>query len=125
MLQIFKTRAFVRWLKKTPLSDQELYHAVLEMQQGLIDAELGGAIVKKRIGLLDRGKRGGARTLIATNKADKWFFIFGFEKNERDNISHNEQTALKVLATDLLSLTTVQLKKAVAVTYLEEVRYET
>ncbi|MFY9138571.1 MAG: type II toxin-antitoxin system RelE/ParE family toxin, partial [Zwartia sp.] len=33
------------------------------MTHGLIDADLGGGILKKRVGLSGRGKRGGARTL--------------------------------------------------------------
>ena len=60
------------------------------MDRGLIDADLGGGIVKKRVGLAGRGKRSGARTLIATNKGDRWFFVFGFEKNERANIGDDE-----------------------------------
>jgi hypothetical protein len=43
-------------------------------------ADLGGGIVKKRVGLAGRGKRGGARTLVATNKGNRWFFVYGFEK---------------------------------------------
>jgi hypothetical protein len=59
-----------------------------EMGRGLIDADLGGGVVGKRIALPNRGgKSGSTRTLIATNKNDRWFFMLGFEKNQRDNIS--------------------------------------
>lgn len=61
-------------MRKTELSDDALFAAVVEMAQGLIDADLGGGVVKKRVGLSGRGKRGGARTLIATNKGNRWFF---------------------------------------------------
>jgi hypothetical protein len=44
------------------------------MERGLIDANLGGGIIKKRVALPGRGKRGGARTLVATNSANRWFF---------------------------------------------------
>jgi len=54
------------------------------MEQGLIDANLGGGIIKNRVALPGRGKRGSTRTLVATNNANRWFFLFGFEKNERD-----------------------------------------
>ena len=70
MRRVFKTRYFSRWMRKTELSDELLFAAVTEMAQGLIDADLGGGIVKKRVGLSGRGKRGGART----------FFVYGFEK---------------------------------------------
>lgn len=62
------------------MTDTELCHAVAEMSQGLIDADLGGGVVKKRIATGGRGKSGGARTLIATNRGSRWFFVFGFER---------------------------------------------
>lgn len=91
MNRIFKTRHFQRWMRKTELTDQVLCTAVAEMVQGLIDADLGGGVVKKRVGLAGRGKRGGARTLVATNKGSRWFFVFGFEKNDRANIDDDER----------------------------------
>lgn len=90
MQRVFKTRYFSRWMRKTALTDQALCAAVAEMIQGLIDAELGGGVVKKRVGLAGRGKRGGARTLVATNKGNRWFFLYGFEKNDRANIVVDE-----------------------------------
>ena len=113
-MHIFKTRHFQRWMRKTALSDSDLRKAVLEMAAGLIDANLGGGVVKKRIGLAGRGKRGGVRTLVATNKGNRWFFVFGFEKNERDNISDAELQALQDYAADLLERTTAQLVAATA-----------
>ena len=113
-MHIFKTRHFQRWMRKTALGDSDLRKAVLEMTAGLIDADLGGGVVKKRIGLAGRGKRGGVRTLVATNKGNRWFFVFGFEKNERDNISDAEQQALQDYAADLLERTAAQLDAAAA-----------
>jgi len=105
MNRVFKTRHFSRWMRKTDLTDEALCGAVREMSRGLIDADLGGGVVKKRVGLAGRGKRGGARTLVATHKAELWFFVFGFEKNERANISAEETEALQTLAHDLLART--------------------
>lgn len=113
-MHIFKTRHFQRWMRKTALGDSDLRKAVLEMAAGLIDADLGGGVVKKRIGLAGRGKRGGVRTLVATNKGNRWFFVFGFEKNERDNISDAELQALQDYAADLLERTAAQLDAAAA-----------
>ncbi len=77
---IFRTRTFTRWMGKAGLTDDDLCQAVTEMVAGLIDADLGGHVVKKRVALAGRGKRGGARTIVATNLADRWFFLFGFGK---------------------------------------------
>jgi hypothetical protein len=96
--RIFKTRFFVRQMQKIGLSDELLLNAVVEMERGLIDADLGGGVVKKRIALPNRGKSGSTRTLIATNKNDRWFFMLGFEKNQRDNIDQTELKSLKEAA---------------------------
>jgi len=70
---IYKTRHFARWARKVGLSDSLLERAVLEIQRGLLEADLGSGIVKKRIALRRRGKRGSARTLLATNRDDDGF----------------------------------------------------
>jgi hypothetical protein len=67
------------------------------MDQGLIDAESGGGVVKKRIGLAGRGKRGGARTRIATNKGNRWFFVYGFEKMSAPTLPTMNLRHFKVL----------------------------
>jgi len=124
MKRVFKTRHFCRWMRKTGLTDSSLCSAVAEMAQGLIDADLGGGIVKKRVGLAGRGKRGGARTLVATNKGNRWFFIFGFEKNERANIADDELAALQDIATVLLARTGRQLDEASEEGSLQEICHD-
>jgi hypothetical protein len=125
MHMIYKTRHFNRWARKADLPDQALYRAVVEIRQGLVDADLGGGLIKIRIALPGHGKRGSTRTLLATNRNDRWVFVFGFEKNERANISDNELEALKHLADDLLALTEIQITEAVNKGSLMEVLYET
>jgi hypothetical protein len=124
MRRVFKTRHFHRWMRKTGLTDASLCQAVQEMAAGLIDADLGGGVVKKRVGLSGRGKRGGARTLVATNKGDRWFFVFGFEKNERTNVSDEEIEALQDLAADLLARSSRQLDQAIADGTLQEICHD-
>lgn len=104
--------------------DSLLTAAVLEIQCGLLEADLGGGIVKKRIALPGRGKRGSTRTLLVTNRDDRWFFVYGFEKNERANISEKELESLRKLAKDLLGLTEVQITAAVEKSFLMEVKHE-
>jgi hypothetical protein len=85
----------------------------MEMERGLIDADLGGHVVKKRVALPGRGKRGSTRTLVGTNFKDRWFFLYGFEKNERDNIDDSELSALQGVAKGLLALKDAQIKAAI------------
>lgn len=88
---------------KAGLSDAAICQAVLEMAEGLVDADLGGHVVKKRVALLGQGKRGGARTIVATRMADRWFFLYGFGKNERANIDKDELKVLQEVARELLA----------------------
>jgi len=111
-MAIYKTRWFDRWAKKQGLSTDALCEAVREMDAGLFEADLGGGLLKKRIARSGEGKRGGFRTLVATNKGDRWIFVFGFQKNERSNIDKDEQEALKKLSMYLLSLTSPAIDKA-------------
>lgn len=124
MVRIFKTRFFARWMRKTALTDAELRQAVSEMIEGLIDADLGSGVLKKRIGLSGRGKRSGARTLVATNRGNRWFFLFGFEKNERSNISTEELDGLRSIAVDLLARDNKQLDTAVTNGALQEISHD-
>jgi hypothetical protein len=54
-------------------------------------------LFKKRVAPPGRGKSGSARVSVGTNLGDRWFFLFGFEKKERDNINDRELAALKKL----------------------------
>jgi len=74
MIRIYKTKVFDRWLKKSEVTDLDLIQAVKEMNMGLVDADLGEHLFKKRIALLGRGKRSGVRTLVASKIDDQWFF---------------------------------------------------
>ena len=124
MKRIFRTRTFSRWMGQTGLADPDLFQSVIEMEAGLIDADLGGQLVKKRIALPGRGKRGGARTIVATNRGDRWYFIFGFGKNERANIDKHELRALQELASDLLGQDDKALAAALEADELVEVDHD-
>lgn len=111
-------------MRKAGVTDAGLRRAVAEMVQGLVDADLGGYLMKKRVALPGQGKRGGARTIVATRREERWFFLFGFEKNERANVEHDEFKALQELATDLLDLDDSQLAVALASGEIMEVKDE-
>ena len=112
-LQVFATKTFARWMRKNKVSKKDLLDATQEMVNGLIDVDLGGYVVKKRVALHGRGKSSGARTIVATKFGVRWFFLFGFEKNERANIDADELKSLQQLALALLSFDASQLTTAV------------
>lgn len=104
------------------MTDAALIAAMAQMERGLIDADLGGNLFKQRVALQGRGKSGGTRTLIATRFAGVLFFLYGFEKSERDNISARELALYQRLARELLGLTEKQMAIALAGQVLLEVK---
>ena len=120
-MRILKNKAFNKWAAKEGLSDHALRVAVDEIARGLIDADLGGHVVKKRVAVGGRGKSGGARTLLAYKVNDKAFFVYGFAKNARANISIDELKALKHLAKELLNYSDKGLTEAIEYGELIEV----
>ena len=86
------------WATKVRISQQRLFAAALEVGDGQHTANLGGGLYKQRVALGDRGKSGGTRTLLCFNHRDRIVFLFGFKKNQQDNITQEAQRALKALA---------------------------
>jgi hypothetical protein len=120
-MRIFKTRWFARWADGEHLSDTALRSAVDEIAHGLVDANLGGHLVKKRVAIPGRGKSGGLRTLLAFRKAEHFFFLYGFAKRECANVGAKELQVLKLMAKELLNHDERALDNAVAVGKLHEV----
>ena len=75
-----------------------------EIENGLINVELGGNLIKQRIASKGHGKRGGARVIVAYAKHEKIFFIYGFEKKKYDNITKKELDALRKIGSTLLTM---------------------
>ncbi len=120
-MRVFKNKVFHKWAAKEGLDDAALLAAVDEMERGLIDADLGGHVLKKRVALAGRGKSGGVRTLLAYKVGNKAFFVYGFAKNTRANISTDELKALKHLAKALLGYNDKALTEAIEYGALIEV----
>lgn len=121
-MRIFKNKMFNRWAANEGLGDDALIAAVNEILQDLIDADLGGHVLKKRVALAGRGKRSGVRTLLAYKAGNRAFFVYGFAKNAHENISARELKALKHFAKILLDLGERELTQAIMDGALIEVK---
>ncbi len=103
-MKIYKHRHFQQWMKSQTLTDQTLKEAVIELENGLHDGNLGSGLYKKRVPMLGRGKRGSYRTLLAFKQEERAFFVYGYAKNVKDNINEKEREVYKELAKSLLNL---------------------
>ncbi|GAB2489469.1 type II toxin-antitoxin system RelE/ParE family toxin [Arenimonas alkanexedens] len=119
--RIFVSLAFKRWQRSAGIPDRALAISVAEMRADLIDADLGGGLVKKRMAVAGGGKRSGARAIIATRLGERWFFLYGFMKNQHTNIGHRELASLRGWAAELLALTNQALDAACKAGELHEI----
>ncbi|HEY1433398.1 MAG TPA: type II toxin-antitoxin system RelE/ParE family toxin [Stellaceae bacterium] len=106
---------------------QSAYHGCralrggVEYRGGLINADLGGGVIKQRIARQGGGKSGGFRALILLRVGERAFFVHGFAKSDRDNIRDDELVTLKRLAGEMLNYDDAALAKAIAAGVLTEV----
>lgn len=122
-MRVLMTKVFARFARKEGLKDERLCEAIARAERGLVDADLGGSLIKQRIARPGRGRSGGFRTVIAFRAAQRSVFLYGFAKTERDNIDATELDDLKKIAKQLLGYTEDQIAEALKAAELKEVRY--
>lgn len=120
-MRAFTLKPFARWARKEGIDVATLWKAVVEIEAGQVDADLGGQVIKKRVAKPGGGKSGGWRTLLAYRSGKRAFFVHGFAKSDRDNITAAELKALKMYAKELLGFTERQISEALADGQLNEV----
>ena len=103
-MSVYKTKEFSRFARKADLKSADLLDAAQAVASGQWDADLGGGVFKQRIARDGGGKSGGFRTIILFKVGGHSFFVHGFAKNEKANISPKELKALKALAATFLAL---------------------
>ena len=112
MTIVLKRRDFARWQAGEKLPDATLCKAVQEMESGLIDADLGGFLYKKRVARPGGGKSGGYRTLLSARFGSRYVFLYGFPKSDKANITQDEKKALQFAGKVFLELSAEALSKA-------------
>jgi hypothetical protein len=113
-VRIFHNKAFARFARKAGIPDTALCQAIREAERGLIVADLGGGVIKQRVARAGQGKSSGFRVLIVFKPSLMAVFVHGFAKNERDNIRQDELSALKRLASELVSYDDKSLSRVIA-----------
>lgn len=108
-MRIFKSAWFNRFCRKQRISDKILKEAVARAEKGQIDADLGGGVLKLRIARQGQGKSGGYRAILLFRARERAFFVYGYAKNHRPNIAHDEEVLFKKMASHVLELSNAQL----------------
>ena len=103
-MRVFKTKPFARFASREGVADEELCEAARRAEDGLIDADLGGGVIKQRLAREGEGKSGGFRSIVLFRRGSKAFFVYGFAKSDRNNIRRDELKAFRKLAGEMLAL---------------------
>lgn len=119
--RIFKTKWLARYARRERVADLSLSEAIERAGRGLIDADLGGGLIKQRVARSGQGRSGGYRMLVAYRAGDRAVFLYAFAKNERENIDPDELIALRAIGAAWLGADAERLAQAVADGLLQEV----
>ena len=120
-MKVFKNAWFGRFARKEKISAGALWDAVERAENGQIDANLGGGVIKQRIARPGESKSRGYRSIVLFRKGELSFFVYGFSKSELGNIRADEEAQFKKMAKHVLSLTDAQLSELLANGQFEEV----
>ena len=120
-MRTFKTRWFARFARREGIAGKCLLEAVERAERGLIDADLGGGLIKQRVARQGQGRSGGYRTILAYRAKGWAVFLFGFAKNELDNITQNELIVLREVAENWLVTDTAMIRKQIEAGNLQEI----
>ncbi len=123
-MQLFKTKWFMRYARKERLGDDSLCDAIERAERGIVDADLGGGIIKQRVARAGQGRSGGYRLLIAYRSGNRAVFLYGFAKSERDNIEEDDLETLREIGEAWLEAEEKQLEHAIKEGLLKEVDYD-
>jgi hypothetical protein len=104
-MRIFVAKPFARFADREGIGDDALRQAAVRADSGLIDADLGGGVIKQRLARRGQGKSGGYRSIILFQKGSRAFFVYGFAKKDQDSLSPGELRAFRLLAKEMLAMT--------------------
>ena len=120
-MPVYAIKGFERFRRKERISNDVLLRAIERATSGLIDADLGGGLIKQRVARPGQGKRGGYRTIIAFRAGQRAVFLFGFAKNARDNIAPEDLARWRLIGADLLKASDQAIRTAIDDNELTEV----
>ena len=118
---MFKSAWFDRFVRRQCIPNIALFEAVQRVEKGLVSADLGSGVFKLRLARKGRGKSGGYRVIIFYRAAERVFFIYGYAKSDRINITKDEEASFRKAATHVLGLSDEQLAALIEAGQFSEV----
>ncbi len=123
-MRLFKTKWFMRYARQERIDDHSLLEAIERAERGLVDVDLGGGIIKQRVARTGQGRSGGFRLLVGYRSGSLAVFLYGFAKNERDNITPDDLDTLREIGATWIAAKKENLENAIKEGILTEVNYD-
>jgi len=123
-VRIFKTKGVTRFARRERIADASLKAAIERAERGTIDADLGGGLIKQRVARPGQGRSGGFRMIVAYRAAGREVFLYGFAKNDRDNIDPDELQTFRTIGANWLAAEAERLMRAVDAGDLQEIDHD-
>jgi hypothetical protein len=123
-LRVYRMRTFRRFQRKEGIEDDALREAIRRAGRGVVDADLGGGLIKQRVARKGQGRSGGFRTIIAYRTGTRAVFLYGFAKSRKDNLEEDELTALQQIGGNLLKADMEEFERMIADDRLTELPYD-
>lgn len=114
-MRIFQNQWFEKFARKQGIPNAALIEAVARAERGLIDADLGGGVIKQRIARKGEGKSGGYRAVIIYRFGARAVFLFGFAKSDRSSLSAAELVGFREVGAGILKATDDEMERAVSI----------
>lgn len=108
-MKIYLTHEFDRFAGKSAISDEALRDAVSRAENGLVDADLGGPIIKQRVARAGQGRSRGHRVVLVYKRGALAVFVYGFPKSAKANLSKTEQEAFGEFGKIVIALSNSEL----------------
>lgn len=123
-MRTFKTKWLARFARREGIADKSLREAIERAERGLIDADLGGGLIKQRVARQGQGRSGGYRMMIAYPASDRAVFLYCFAKNDRENIESDELLSFRQIAEKLVAADEAKIREDLETGTLQEIEHD-
>jgi hypothetical protein len=120
-VRAYKTKWFGRFARREGIADSSLLEAIERAGRGIVDADLGGGLIKQRVARKGQGRSGGYRTILAYRAKDRAIFVYGFAKSEQENLSPDQLNTARAIAADWLAADAKRIERGILEEEIQEI----
>jgi hypothetical protein len=110
-MKAYLTKSSQREARSNGVSDTDCQEAIRRAERGLVDADLGGRLIKQRIPRGNQGAARGSRAVVFFKRGEIAIFLHLFAKSDKANLTKSELVLYLEFAKHLEELTQAKLRE--------------